>query len=189
MAKSLRSKKEKRLRAIRRELVEPLYDKKDAAKLAVLEAALAAPKLPVRPYPNSASSSMDVIADTADTDVAPTTNMSMDVVMADDSSPKNSLRPVGRIGKKLKKKFKMGKGKRRGVQDMGLPFTFQIIPFFEAFTCRRGTRSELNRKKICSSKQGFAEEREREEEDIEDGFMGFSGADGGAGSRVYPYRA
>jgi hypothetical protein len=34
MAKSMRSKKEKRLRAIRREIVEPFYDNKDAAKLA-----------------------------------------------------------------------------------------------------------------------------------------------------------
>ncbi|KAB1221565.1 hypothetical protein CJ030_MR2G027122 [Morella rubra] len=46
MAKSLRSKREKRLRAIRREIVEPFYDTKDAAKLAAQEAALAAPKLP-----------------------------------------------------------------------------------------------------------------------------------------------
>jgi hypothetical protein len=47
MAKSMRSKKEKRLRAIRREIVEPFYDNKDAAKLAAQEAALAAPLLPV----------------------------------------------------------------------------------------------------------------------------------------------
>ncbi|GAA0150941.1 hypothetical protein LIER_09768 [Lithospermum erythrorhizon] len=51
MAKSMRSKREKRLRAIRREMVEPLYEKKDAAKLAAQEAALAAPKLPVRSKP------------------------------------------------------------------------------------------------------------------------------------------
>ena len=56
MAKSLRSKREKRLRAIRREIVEPLYEKKEAAKLAAQEAALAAPKLPFR---SSNSSSMD----------------------------------------------------------------------------------------------------------------------------------
>ncbi|KAM7500416.1 hypothetical protein LguiA_024830 [Lonicera macranthoides] len=53
MAKSMRSKKEKRLRAIRREMVEPLYEKKDVAKLAAQEAALAAPKLPVRTYKNN----------------------------------------------------------------------------------------------------------------------------------------
>jgi len=47
MAKSMRSKREKRLRAIRREIVEPYYDKKEAAKLAAQEAALAAPKLQV----------------------------------------------------------------------------------------------------------------------------------------------
>ncbi|KAL0400992.1 UNVERIFIED_CONTAM: hypothetical protein Slati_4129100 [Sesamum latifolium] len=54
MAKSMRSKREKRLRAIRRELVEPIYEKKDAAKLAAQEAALAAPKLPVRSAPSAA---------------------------------------------------------------------------------------------------------------------------------------
>ncbi|KAI3679022.1 hypothetical protein L6452_38329 [Arctium lappa] len=44
MAKSMRSKKEKRLRAIRREMVQLLYEKKDEAKFAALEAALNAPR-------------------------------------------------------------------------------------------------------------------------------------------------
>ncbi|KAK8940477.1 hypothetical protein KSP39_PZI010036 [Platanthera zijinensis] len=48
MAKSMRSKRKKRLRSLRREIVEPFYDKKEAAKLAAQELALAAPKLPVR---------------------------------------------------------------------------------------------------------------------------------------------
>ncbi|MCI14048.1 hypothetical protein A2U01_0035175 [Trifolium medium] len=43
----MRSKREKRLRAIRREIVEPYYEKKEEAKLAAQEAALAAPKLQV----------------------------------------------------------------------------------------------------------------------------------------------
>ncbi|KAI8524767.1 hypothetical protein RHMOL_Rhmol13G0174700 [Rhododendron molle] len=60
MAKSLRSKREKRLKAIRREIVKPLYDKKDEAKLAAQEAALAAPKLPVRLH--KSANSMDFIA-------------------------------------------------------------------------------------------------------------------------------
>ena len=59
MAKSMRSKREKRLRAIRREMVEPLYQKKEEAKLAAQEAALNAPKLPVRSH-NSDASSMDL---------------------------------------------------------------------------------------------------------------------------------
>lgn len=59
MAKSIRSKREKRLRAIRREIVEPFYDKKDAAKLAVQEAALAAPKLPVATHNSNTSTAMD----------------------------------------------------------------------------------------------------------------------------------
>ena len=53
MAKSMRSKREKRLRAIRREIVEPFYQKKDEAKFA----ALAAPKLPALA---SASGSMQL---------------------------------------------------------------------------------------------------------------------------------
>jgi hypothetical protein len=51
MAKSLRSKREKRLRTLRREIAEPFYDKKEAAKLAAQTAALEAPKLPVRVHP------------------------------------------------------------------------------------------------------------------------------------------
>jgi hypothetical protein len=53
MAKSLRSKRKKRLRTIRREIAEPFYEKKEAAKLAAQEAALAADKLPVRLPPQS----------------------------------------------------------------------------------------------------------------------------------------
>ncbi|XP_062161794.1 uncharacterized protein LOC133868799 isoform X1 [Alnus glutinosa] len=100
MAKSMRSKKEKRLRAIRREIVEPFYDNKDAAKLAAQEAALAAPKLPARPSSTS-------------TDTTTTTN-AMDVEMADENQNLHSLKPTGGIGKKSNRKFKMGKGKRRG---------------------------------------------------------------------------
>lgn len=53
MAKSLRSKREKRLRTLRREIAEPFYDKKEAAKLAAQAAALEAPKLVVRGPPPS----------------------------------------------------------------------------------------------------------------------------------------
>jgi hypothetical protein len=53
MAKSLRSKREKRLRTLRREIAEPFYDKKEAAKLAAQAAALEAPKVPVRAPPQS----------------------------------------------------------------------------------------------------------------------------------------
>lgn len=48
MAKSLRSKRKKRLRTLRREISEPFYEKKEAAKLAAQEAAIAAPRLPVK---------------------------------------------------------------------------------------------------------------------------------------------
>ncbi|GKV24530.1 hypothetical protein SLA2020_379570 [Shorea laevis] len=108
MAKSMRSKREKRLRAIRREIVEPFYQKKDEAKLAALEAALAAPKLPVRA---PASTSMEVVtpSSTGATSTSPTNNM--DVEMEEGIQRKDSLKP---IGKKLKKKFKLGKKKRHG---------------------------------------------------------------------------
>ncbi|KAI4332090.1 hypothetical protein L6164_017027 [Bauhinia variegata] len=110
MAKSLRSKREKRLRAIRREIVEPLYEQKDAAKLAAQEAALAAPKLPVRPSPNT--SSMDISTSNNDSTSTTTLATNMDVEMGDGNQSTGSLKPVGGIGKKSKKKLKMGKGKR-----------------------------------------------------------------------------
>ncbi|KAL2343591.1 hypothetical protein Fmac_004876 [Flemingia macrophylla] len=102
MAKSLRSKREKRLRAIRREIVEPFYDKKEAAKLAAQEAALAAPKLPV---PSQSNTAMEA---------STSTNNSMDVEMADGGHNMTLLKPVGGIGKKIKKKLKIAKKKRRG---------------------------------------------------------------------------
>ncbi|KAH6767077.1 hypothetical protein C2S52_018060 [Perilla frutescens var. hirtella] len=95
MAKSIRSKREKRLRAIRRELVEPIYDKKEAAKLAVQEAALAAPKLPVKPSASAADASA----------------AAMDLEMDDGNQSSKFLKP---IGKKLKKKIKIAKKNYRG---------------------------------------------------------------------------
>ncbi|KAF5472210.1 hypothetical protein F2P56_008946 [Juglans regia] len=118
MAKSMRSKREKRLRAIRREIVEPFYDNKDSAKLAAQEAALAAPKLPVRPPPNSTAAMDLTTTSTSKTDISSTASIfsvnAMDVEMADGNQSIGSLKPVGGIGKKSKRKFKVGKGKRRG---------------------------------------------------------------------------
>lgn len=68
MAKSMRSKREKRLRAIRRDIVatEPTVLKKEAAKLAAQEAALAAPKLIVKsPF---SPTTIDTSASTSNTD-------------------------------------------------------------------------------------------------------------------------
>ncbi|CAD6259658.1 unnamed protein product [Miscanthus lutarioriparius] len=75
MAKSLRSKREKRLRTLRREIAEPFYDKKEAAKLAAQAAALAAP--PLQKY---------------------------DVEMSDEGNnrSKTLLKPLGTISKKKK---------------------------------------------------------------------------------------
>lgn len=92
-------KREKRLRAIRREMVDPIYEKKEAAKQAALEAALAAPKLPVRvPGANS-----------MDTAAASTPDIPIqgdDVEMEDASQKKAALKPMG---KKMKKKLKIAK--------------------------------------------------------------------------------
>ncbi|XP_078175984.1 uncharacterized protein LOC144569484 [Carex rostrata] len=92
MAKSLRSKRKKRLRTLRREIAEPFYEKKEEAKLAAQEAALAADKLPVRLPPQS----------------------SMDVEMGDGGSLSNRLfKPEGGIGKKkIKKLIKLKKDLR-----------------------------------------------------------------------------
>ncbi|XP_050230667.1 uncharacterized protein LOC126679740 [Mercurialis annua] len=106
MAKSLRSKREKRLRAIRRDMLESHYDQKDVAKLAALQAAISAPKLPVK-QPNSPFAAMDVAAPS---------NSNMDVEMAGDNQTKDSLKP---IGKKLKKKLKLAKRNRRGKGGKG----------------------------------------------------------------------
>ncbi|KAK5825443.1 hypothetical protein F383_24821 [Gossypium arboreum] len=112
MAKSMRSKREKRLRAIRREIVEPFYQKKDEAKMAAIEAALAAPKLPASSPP---SGSMQLEEQVTAPSSAITNLNSMEVEMADsdENKTKASLRAVGRIGKMSKKKLKIAKKKRR----------------------------------------------------------------------------
>lgn len=102
----MRSKREKRLRAIRREIVEPFYEKKEAAKLAAQEAALSAPKLPVRTSTNNTSASMDVSSSLPPS----SSTLSMDIDMADNNKGMG-LKPVG---KKMKKKLKIAKGKKRG---------------------------------------------------------------------------
>ncbi|KAK6163395.1 hypothetical protein DH2020_000259 [Rehmannia glutinosa] len=85
MAKSMRSKRETRLRAIRRELVEPIYDKKDAVKLAPLSF-WSSPLRLKPPLPWS-------------------------VEMANDNQGLKFLKP---IGQKLKNKIKIAKRKYRG---------------------------------------------------------------------------
>ncbi|GMH31035.1 hypothetical protein Nepgr_032878 [Nepenthes gracilis] len=112
MAKSLRSKRDKRLRAIRREIVQPFYDKKDAAKQAAQEAALAAPKLPVR---SAVSQAMDISASAT----ASTSNDSMDVDTAVGNQSTESLKAVGGVGKKSKRKFKLAKRRLHGKGKIG----------------------------------------------------------------------
>jgi hypothetical protein len=47
MGKSIRSKRLKRLRTLKRELVAPHYDEKEAAVNSIMEAALNAPKVEI----------------------------------------------------------------------------------------------------------------------------------------------
>ncbi|GLJ53663.1 hypothetical protein SUGI_1144640 [Cryptomeria japonica] len=95
MAKSMRSKRKRRLRTLRREIAEPFYDKKEQAKLAAQEAALAAPKLeiPLR------RSQMEIEpANEGGNEKAP--------MAIDSGDMKNSiLKPVGGIQKKRKNKL------------------------------------------------------------------------------------
>ncbi|KAE9461534.1 hypothetical protein C3L33_06557, partial [Rhododendron williamsianum] len=150
MAKSLRSKREKRLKAIRREIVKPLYDKKDEAKLAAQEAALAAPKLPVRLH--KSANSMDLIAPeaaaTATTTTTSSNNMGLldeiaispgvveicnchvsnpDMEMAEDSQSMQSLKPVAKIGKRMRKKIKMAKRNYRAVSLVTATFCYESL--------------------------------------------------------------
>ncbi|KQJ84514.1 uncharacterized protein LOC100833229 [Brachypodium distachyon] len=108
MAKSLRSKREKRLRTLRREIAEPFYDKKEAAKLAAQAAALEAPKLVVRGPPPSHDS-----RDAATTAGQPS---AMEVEIADDGNKRSGsvLKPIGSISKKkVQLHLKIKKDKRK----------------------------------------------------------------------------
>ncbi|EOA36340.1 hypothetical protein CARUB_v10010686mg [Capsella rubella] len=108
MAKSMRCKRVKRLRAIRREIVEKesFTLTREDAKSAAIEAALAAPKLPVRQPP--VSPFMEIA--TPSSESAPATVDNDSDVEMDDEKKNKSLKPIGR---KLKKKFKMGMKNRR----------------------------------------------------------------------------
>nr|VDD54958.1 unnamed protein product [Brassica oleracea] len=109
MAKSMRCKRVKRLRAIRREIVqkESFTLTREDAKSAAIEAALAAPKLPVRLPPPSPF--MEVATPTSESASVSANVMGINVEM-DDEKHNKSLKPIGR---KLKKKFKLGMKNRR----------------------------------------------------------------------------
>ncbi|KAL2613809.1 hypothetical protein R1flu_025501 [Riccia fluitans] len=106
MGKSIRSKRKKRLRTLKREIVEPHYDAKDAAKLAVAAAAMAAPKieLPKRKedMEDDSSAVRGRSRDTAPSGDAPT-SMAVDVEPSTTSTPSN-LKAKGGISKRGKSK-------------------------------------------------------------------------------------
>ncbi|KAL1205019.1 hypothetical protein V5N11_016366 [Cardamine amara subsp. amara] len=111
MAKSMRCKRVKRLRAIRREIVEKesFTQTREEAKNAAIEAALAAPKLPVRQPPVSPFMEVANSMTSESASASATIANDMDVEM-DGEKQNKSLKPIGR---KLKKKFKMGMKNRR----------------------------------------------------------------------------
>uniref|UniRef100_A0A0D3G076 Uncharacterized protein n=1 Tax=Oryza barthii TaxID=65489 RepID=A0A0D3G076_9ORYZ len=109
MAKSLRSKREKRLRTLRREIAQPFYDKKEAAKLAAQAAALEAPALPVRAPPPPSK-------DSGGSRAASSSASAMDDEMADEGNNKSKsfLKPIGSISKKkVQLHLKIKKDKRK----------------------------------------------------------------------------
>ncbi|GAB2213751.1 hypothetical protein Droror1_Dr00018065 [Drosera rotundifolia] len=111
MAKSLRSKREKRLRAIRREIVQPFYDTKEAAKLAAQVTALASTKVPVKASSSSSSVfAMETSPSNADASASIST---MDIDM-EGAQSKKSLKATGGVGKKIKRRLKIAKKKRKG---------------------------------------------------------------------------
>ncbi|KMZ69512.1 hypothetical protein ZOSMA_211G00210 [Zostera marina] len=102
MAKSLRSKRKKRLRTLRREIVEPYYDNKDVAKYAALEAALAAPKVPV--FAKGKNGEISVMDN--DDDLFKSIPAAVDApaeAMETDVEERSFLKPTGGIGKKKRK--------------------------------------------------------------------------------------
>ncbi|PIA63006.1 hypothetical protein AQUCO_00200788v1 [Aquilegia coerulea] len=115
MAKSQRSKREKRLRTIRREITTPYYDKQESAKLAAQDAALAAPKIPPKVYTNNNNNNKSTSMEIATSPSAATNTVTntMDIDMNEGGTSydqkSRSLKPIGR---KLKKKLKIAKGKR-----------------------------------------------------------------------------
>uniref|UniRef100_A0ACD5V2U5 Uncharacterized protein n=1 Tax=Avena sativa TaxID=4498 RepID=A0ACD5V2U5_AVESA len=120
MAKSLRSKREKRLRTLRREIAEPFYDKKEAAKLAAQTAALEAPKLPVRVHP-AYQETLDAAAAAAAAAAASRAS-AMEVEMADEGNKKRAsfLKPMGSISKKkVQLHLKIKKDKRKARKKGG----------------------------------------------------------------------
>lgn len=98
MAKSMRSKRKRRLRTLRRDIAEPFYEKKEQAKLAAQEAALAAPKLEI-PTNNKSQMEIEPAAETE-----PVTGANERVPMAIERSgrQKFKLKPVGGIEKEWK---------------------------------------------------------------------------------------
>ncbi|CAA6669847.1 unnamed protein product [Spirodela intermedia] len=112
MAKSLRSKMQRRLRTLRRDLAQPFYDKKETSKLAAQQAALAAPKLPVRVPKKGEDEGVGMGSEVVASPATASTN-TMDVEMADAGSSKTRmfLKPGGGVGKKSKKKQKGKRGK------------------------------------------------------------------------------
>ena len=76
----MRSKRVKRLRAIRRDMVEPFYDNKDAAKLAAQEAALSAPKLPARASSTSSTTTTTAAMDLVTTNITTSSVNAMGVL-------------------------------------------------------------------------------------------------------------
>jgi len=108
MGKSIRSKRLKRLRTLKRELVTPHYDEKEAAKNSVMEAALAAPKVEI-PKERLREEAMEVEETTRGRLGQTSTSIVVDEVGASTSGNDSKLKPRGGIKKRGKSQGRLKK--------------------------------------------------------------------------------
>ncbi|CAM6104760.1 unnamed protein product [Calypogeia fissa] len=108
MGKSIRSKRKKRLRTIKREIVVPHYELKEQAKFAVQEAALAAPKIEL-PQRRQGSEENPIRGRAGSTVVVP---MSIENE-GSKSSTDSKLKPTRLIGKRGKSRKRDLSSKRK----------------------------------------------------------------------------
>jgi hypothetical protein len=108
MGKSIRSKRLKRLRTLKRELVAPHYDEKEAAKNAVMEAALAAPKIEL-PKKRARGEAMEVEEPARGRPGQTSASMVIDEAGASTSGNDSKLKARGGIKKRGKSQGRLKK--------------------------------------------------------------------------------
>ncbi|KAG0582011.1 hypothetical protein M758_3G025900 [Ceratodon purpureus] len=108
MGKSIRSKRLKRLRTLKRELVTPHYDEKEALKNSAMEAALAAPKVEL-PKKRVRDEAMEVEEPTRGRPGQSSTAMVVDEAGTSTSGNDSKLKARGGIKKRGKSQGRLKK--------------------------------------------------------------------------------